>query len=926
MTPEDRELLQGLRRQHLELQQALALLKAKMEDLEARVGGTVEEPPPIPHVLPPLPTQVEPPHFLPPLPVAMEAPIAHLPPLPPPVRAPKASLEFHFGRWLTRLGAVFGVIALALIFSWAHSRIFSLLGPNGLVTLSTLASFGVVMLGGRLESRGGTYVFFGRSIMAMGLAWLYVTAYAACYSDTYQIIHNAVVAGVLLVLWSIYVLVLAERKHSQTLALFAITLAYFSTAINPVGRFTMAADLFLTGTAVLLMIRNGWAALSYFSLVGTYLALLRRLVIDQDGEFVFDAGRELHFWPYAIYLTGVWAIFTAAVWLTGAPGFRGNKRLTFLSLNNGAWSGLLLFTAYISGYGHGPLGWILLSTGFILLITSRFVGWTEIEPEKVMAAYAAQGLGLFTAGVIVVFTGITRGIMLTLETLLFGCAGTFSSDRVLLITTYFTAFFATVFLIWEISINAHHPWLLGFTGAAVMLINAWMARSDIRHSPKARSTVVMGSAYFCTLGCGLIFTGLCMSQSEDALPPTLAFAAMALTFLIYYFSLYELPPIAQTLLLAAQALVILPFDSGEEMPWWTTGGVAAVTLIMVTWWSRQRTTRTGSWTVTLTIIYALALVTLTYETVRPWADLQGWMVIASVLSVAYLVWGTLTRTWTMAAAGQIFLAIALYHFFIPPGDAPFPWTWVSAAVPLIVVFSTARAAHVWLDLYPETPEFRKTSLRALAYSYQLLALAMLVRWLSSVAPPLDQIAAFLFLGTLVLSWNVRTPSLFGIRCSYVLTLTGLLLFLENLNENAPALATFVNGLAFLGLLIQPALLRRRGKAPVTSIESWALILLSVGAGLFFVTTWVETRFSLSYLTMNWALYGLFLFLFGRAIREERIRWCGLAVLVIAIIRVFVSDFWGLSVGYRVLTFVVLMIICLGMGLITLRSERAKHQV
>ena len=134
MTPEDRELLQGLRRQHLELQEALALLNAKMEDLEARVGVTAEEPPQIPPVLPPLPPlppQVEPPHFLPPLPIAQEPPIAHLPPVPPPVREPKPSLEFHFGRWLTRLGAVFGVIALALIFSWAHSRIFSLLGPHG---------------------------------------------------------------------------------------------------------------------------------------------------------------------------------------------------------------------------------------------------------------------------------------------------------------------------------------------------------------------------------------------------------------------------------------------------------------------------------------------------------------------------------------------------------------------------------------------------------------------------------------------------------------------------------------------------------------------------------------------------------------------------------------------------------------------------
>ena len=548
------------------------------------------------------------------------------------------------------------------------------------------------------------------------------------------------------------------------------------------------------------MIRNGWAALSYFSLVGTYLALLRRLVIDQDGEFVFDAGRTLHFWPYAIYLTGTWAIFTAAVWLTGAPSFRGNKRLTFLSLNNGAWSGLLLFTAYISGYGHGPLGWILLSTGFILLVTSRFVGWTDIEPEKVMAAYAAQGLALFTAGVIVVFTGITRGMMLTLETLLFGCAGTFSSDRVLLITTYFTAFFATLFLVWEISINAHHPWLLGFTGAAVMLINAWMARSDIRHSPKARSTVVLGSAYFCTLGCGLIFTGLCMSQSEDALPPTLAFTAMALTFLIYYFSLYELPPIAQTLLLAAQALVILPFDSGEEMPWWTTGGVAAVTLVMVTWWSRQRTTRTGSWTVTLTVIYALALVSLTYETVRPWADLQGWMVIASLLSLAFLVWGTLTRTWTLAAAGQLFLAIALYHFFIPARRRTVSLDVGGQLLCRLLWSFRPRGRRMCGSIcIRKHPNFERLLFAHMAYSYQLLALAMLIHWVSSVAPPLDQIAAFLFLGTLVLSWNVRTPSLFGIRCSYVLTFTGLFLFLENLNENAAALATFVNGLAFLRL-------------------------------------------------------------------------------------------------------------------------------
>jgi len=930
MTPEDRELLLGLRRQQQELQQALARLDAQVGNLEARTGvATADEKSAVPDFppLPPIPSHhVEPPPFLPPLPLAPEVSIAHLPPFPkPPVRAPQSSLEFQFGRWLTRIGAVFGVIALAMIFSWSHARIYQVLGPAGLIALSTIASLGVVMLGGRLERKGASFLFFGRAVTAMALAWLYLTAYTAGHSDTYRIIHSPVLAATLLVIWAFYVLAHADRKRSQGLALFAITLAYFSTALCPLGRFTMGANFFLAGATVLLMIRNGWSALSYFGLAGIYFAILRRLVVDADGEFVFDAGRTLHFWPYAAYLTGTWLIFTAAVWFTGAPKFRGGIRLAFLSLNNGAWAGLLLYTAYISGYGHGPMGWILLSTGFILLVTSRFVGWTDVEPEKVMAAYAAQGLTLFMAGTIGVFTGITRGVVLVLETLLFGCAGRFSADRVLLTTTYVAAFFATLFLVWEISVNAHHPWLLGMSGAVVMLVNAWMARNDIRHSPRARSTVVLGSAYYCTLACGLIFTSLCISQSENTLPPALALATLGLTFLIYYFSFYELPPIAQTLLLAAQALIILPIDSGVELPWWTTAVVAITTLILVTWWPRQRITRTGTWTLTLTHLYAIALVCLTYETVRPWADLQGWMVIASLLSVVYLIWGAITRVWAMAAAGQILLAIALYHFFIPPGEDAFPWKWWAAAVPMIIVFFTARAGHAWLHYFPDISSFQKIRLRIIAYSYQLLALAMLIHWVSAVMPVLNQIAAFLFLGTFVLSWNVRVPNLFGIRCSYVLTFLGLFLYFENLNENGPALATVLNALAFMSLLLQPALLRRRGRSPVTYTERWALILSAVGAGLFFVTTWVEVRYSLGYLTMNWALYGVFLFLLGPVTREPRLRWCGLAVLIVSIIRWGLHDFWALSGGYQVLTAVAMTFITLGVGYLIIRSSEKGRQ-
>jgi uncharacterized membrane protein len=67
-----------------------------------------------------------------------------------------------------------------------------------------------------------------------------------------------------------------------------------------------------------------------------------------------------------------------------------------------------------------------------------------------------------------------------------------------------------------------------------------------------------------------------------------------------------------------------------------------------------------------------------------------------------------------------------------------------------------------------------------------------------------------------------------------------------------------------------------------------------------------------------------LFLAGFLLHESRQRWCGLAVLLVAILRVFAVDFWGMSGGLRVLTFVVLALVTLGLGFLYARhGERLK---
>ena len=515
-----------------------------------------------------------------------------------------------------------------------------------------------------------------------------------------------------------------------------------------------------------------------------------------------------------------------------------------------------------------------------------------------------------------------------LETFFLGMAGAFAGDVILISSTYVAGFFATLFIIWEISINAHHPWLLGLGGAVVMLVNAWWARLDIRHGPKERSTIVLSSCYYCTLAIGLVFSAMCCELSESMLPPGLAFAALALTFLMYLVSIYELPPIAQVLLLVAQALVLFPFDTGEDLPWWTTAWVAVITLLMSTWWARQRVTRTGPWVLMLNFVYALALAGLTYQTVRPGLDPQEWMGTASVLSIAFLVWGGFTRVWPIALAGQIFLAIAVYHFFVPPGGmGEFPWAKLAAATPLAVVFSTARATHEWLRLFPEMAEQLRSWLRATAYCYQGLALVMLLWLVHGTVSPHHQVDAFLLLGTLLFLWNLRPLNGLGIRASFVLTAAGLWVYLVNLGTNGVAMATFLNTLGFLGLLAQPAFLRRIPDTLISQVERWALILVSVAAGWLYVSVWIQARLGPGYLTLGWAMYAFFIFLLGLFTKERRQSWCGPAILVIVFVRVFCHDFWSLSTGYMILTVLGLTVVTFILGYLILHNaNQSKKEV
>ena len=136
--------------------------------------------------------------------------------------------------------------------------------------------------------------------------------------------------------------------------------------------------------------------------------------------------------------------------------------------------------------------------------------------------------------------------------------------------------------------------------------------------------------------------------------------------------------------------------------------------------------------------------------------------------------------------------------------------------------------------------------------------------------------------------------------------------------------TLLSTLAVLAFLVQPALLARAPNPTGTISEAWGLILVSAVTGWIFVAGNAASRLGAESITASWAVYALVLFLLGLLLHERRQRWCGLVILLAAILRVFAVDFWALSGGFRVFTFITLTLITLGLGFLYARhADRFK---
>lgn len=833
------------------------------------------------------------------------------------------SLEMRLGRfWLVRIGVVMVLTGLVFFGNLAYQNYVSRLGPAGKVFLLYFAS-GLLLLGGWWWQRKAvkpTLRNYAQVLFAGGLAALYFTTFAAHHLEPLQIIHSAALDGLLLLACAGFMIWAAERKKSEVLALFAVGLAYYTSIITRVGSFTLWSNLVLSVTAVVFLVRNRWAALSFGSLAATYAAYAFWRFFD--GNNWHWASPEEGLWLGTCFLMLYWLVFISAVFLSRDHKFSGPNRASFLTLNNGAFFSLFVLT--MVQVQHGGFWRFSLIYGAVLLGLAVAARRLLAEEPLAANAYLTQGLLLVTVGFISRFAGLQLALILATESVLLLIMGQQRKNLVLLVGAYIAAALGVG---WGMDglkqFDTPGLWL-GVGLGALMMANTYLTHrhlADGTDSAKKGTTLVLRlqPSYFAVLAFIIWLVSTWDNTPRDMFPVILAVEALVLSFSIYALRVHEVTVFSQVLMLLAQAAWFLNWvEQAPTLPWWNPALLIGLSLVLSHWWPRQSIIQPAAdgrmlWPA----LYAVAINLVVYLWLAPKENAPTWLITTSLLAVGLTVYGVATRAWFVAAVAQLFLAVAVAQFGLQLWQARPPWGFPLAPIAALglLSFGTMR----WFQGRPAADSRVREPLLQIAMMYRWIALLLSIIWVCDYVPARERIWLLAAIGLCIFLFAGLRRSQEALLFSAAFTATALALFWLPLIE-APT-AYFPNLIAIIVLLAQrQGALRFTERYPLDPRIHSAAILIGGLSLWLFVSRWVLEMGNGFYLTASWSLLALALFTAGLVLRERMYRWLGLGVLACAVGRVVVFDVWKLGTVDRILSFMALGIVLLVLGFVYSKYE------
>ena len=863
--------------------------------------GTQPEPP---FTAPPV---IPPPLMVPPFPKTMPVPKPALETAnsstPPPE---KSSFEMRLGTfWLVRIGIVMLLTGFAFFANYAYHHVVPRLGPAGKISLLYLAS-GLLLGAGAWwlrRSAKASLKNYAQVLFAGGLATVYFTTYAAHHIPPLRVIESAVADGMLLLGWAGVIAWIADRRKSEVMALFAIGLAFFTSVITRVGEFTLWSNLILTVAAVVFLVRNRWATLSFASLITSYAGYSFWRFLHADGWRW--AATDENLWLGAGFLASYWLVFTAATFLSKSKELSGSSRAAFLTLNNGAFFALFILTMLqvdSGGFWKFSIGY-----GAVLLALAGLA--KKLLPAEPLAknAYLTQSLLLVTLGFISKFAGLQLALVLGVESVVLFVLGTQRQSRVLKFFSFAAAALATSWCVASLEHFDPHSLWTGAGLGALLTFNAYWA-----HCQEAKNPQPLRTAPTCfTL---LAFTSWLattwFNTSEAHLPLALALEAVALTFSIYLVRVREITLLGQFFLVFAQFAWLFHFLNATP-PWWNPLVVIASTVGLSHWWQFQKTlVISRQILISYSTLFALATVAVVLVWLHPLVSPPAWLALASLLAVAATIYGVATRAWPLALCGQIFLAVSAWEFLQQLfHEKP---EWYFPLVPLVVLTTLSFATIGWFARQPGSGAGAREPLLQVALIYRWLALAMSLVWDCEYVPERQRVWAFMLSAVVIFVLAIwrRNREALAAWAVYAVASLAMLWGRDNLEMDV----YWANLFSLLALFVMQQILRRTAASlPLEETVHGAIVFVT-GISLWrFLSCWVTT--SGIFLTMSWAGFAVLVFAAGMIFRERFYRWLGLGIVAAAVGRVVLVDVWKQETIYRVLTFMALGVALLVIGFI-----------
>ena len=804
-------------------------------------------------------------------------------PAAPPVA--KQSLELRVGTyWMVRVGVVILLTGIVFLANLAYREWITQMGPAGKLSLLYLASGVLLGVGAWLQRKAAQASLnnFAQVLLAGGLGAVYFTTYAAHHYEPLRVIGSAALDGALLLAWAGFIVWLADRKKSETLALFALGLGYYTAVVTRVGTFTLYSNLVLTVATVFFLVRNRWAHLTLAGLVASYggFAFWR---FFHDGHWLLGAPTE-DLVLSALFLAGYWVCFTAATFLAQGDLLADKRRAAFLSANNAAF--FVLVTLSMAAARGWQLWQFCLGFGAVLLGLAAFARTRLPQEPSVRAAYLTQGLLLVTLGLITKFSGQQLAVLLAAESVVLLTLGLRQPSRLLRAGAFVVATLAAGWFVlgWE----PGQPVALGLGVTGLLLFNAWWMG---RHEDPADTTLLRPRTTWLSLlplvaGAATI---LQHAASNSRIAVWLMGAGLLLTLSVHVLRTREITLFAQGYLFLAHGFWLGSGGGWSALPAWRPVLLLLGTLAVIHWWTRQTVLGNRKLAETFETGYALAVVALLYSWLHGHFAEPQWLLVSSALALAVTTYGALTRAWRLAAAGQCFALVAAagfsQHLQVPHPE------WAFALAPIAMLLIVSAATH-WATVRRTelTGELRAT-LQVVADAYKCVAFAMVVAMVFRYVPLEHRPWTFALLGGAffgVAGW-LRTPQ--------PLLASGLLLGLGLLTLLAPSgpggtLFSVPNLLAvLLPLALQQVARRVPDRFPMPANMHIVVLLLAGGFLWLHVTRWLIPERDGHFFTVAWSVLGPVFFAIGVWLRERTYFMLGLGCLLAALARVVLHDVW-----------------------------------